>query len=258
MKGSRSQAGAFTLLEVLVVIGAIAVLIGLSLPALRGARGRALESAVLAHQRDVGVVVTIYLNDHQGAFPYYGVPGTDIAPLTYHHEGSSMLGRWVYGDERGAYWMHPFAWAYFMLGEGYQVMGAFTGPERKGEPEVSFDNGVSAWDHLTHAAFAQAEYFSQGAEQTPRLHGGQRVQSVAYPSKKVVLRRWNQVRTRLIPNPNPTDAQLARIPNFLWFADGHGAMFSLDAMRAAAPTPFVPGGDPGMTTIDGVLGRDIP
>lgn len=246
---------AFTLIELIIVIGAVGVLLALSLPALRGARVRALESAISAHQRDVGVVLTTYFNDHKGAFPYYGVPGTDIAPLKYHHQGSSMLGRWVYGDERGAYWQHTIDWAYFMLGRGYQVGGAFIRPELD-EQRPSFDNGIAAWDHLTHAAFAQPEYFRQGAEQTPRLHAGQRVQTVAHPSKKVVLRRWNHARSDLLPNQ--TDAQLAGVPLFLWFADGHSAMFSLDDMRAAAPIPAVPEGDPGMTTIDGVLGRDIP
>lgn len=67
---SRGCAG-FTLVELLVVIGIIAVLIGLLLPALNGARESARTAACLANLRSIGIAATAYSQQ----FGNYTVPG---------------------------------------------------------------------------------------------------------------------------------------------------------------------------------------
>jgi len=65
-KGAR---GAFTLVELLVVIAVIALLIGVLVPALAGARraGRAAVSS--SNLRQIGVGVRLYLNDYEQTLP---------------------------------------------------------------------------------------------------------------------------------------------------------------------------------------------
>src|SRR5688572_23629146 len=60
---------AFTLVELLVVIGVIAVLIGLLLPVLSKARAAANRAACLSNIRQLGVGVLMYCNDNGGWFP---------------------------------------------------------------------------------------------------------------------------------------------------------------------------------------------
>jgi type II secretory pathway pseudopilin PulG len=252
MRGAPRHPPGFTLVEALVVIGVIAILIGISVPALRGARTRALETAVLAHQRQVGLSLTHYLNDHNGALPYYGVPGTALAPLKYHTGPNT--GHWIHGPA-GAYWMQPYYWAYFMLGKGYDATPAFTGPESQYEPPALKLN-VHCLDIMTYTAFANPRFFSQGVEQTSSLYAGQRIQTVTYSSRKGVLLRYNSARLRNMPHVD--QVTFNRMGHFVWFADGHGAMHSIESMRAGAPVRnVIPDGAPVLSTIDGLLGRDI-
>jgi prepilin-type processing-associated H-X9-DG protein/prepilin-type N-terminal cleavage/methylation domain-containing protein len=66
---------AFTLVELLVVIGIIALLIGILLPALRKARDAAQTTQCLSNIRQLDSAVFQYTQANRGkVFPYYGAP----------------------------------------------------------------------------------------------------------------------------------------------------------------------------------------
>ena len=83
--GGASQPGrdarGFTLVELLVVIGIIAVLVAILLPALNKARDSARAVKCAAHLRTVGQGVAIYVADGRGAFP-----------ASYIYNGQSIIG----------------------------------------------------------------------------------------------------------------------------------------------------------------------
>ena len=59
----------FTLVELLVVIGIIALLVGILLPTLSSARDSAKTVACLSNQRQIGQGLVFYNNDWNGALP---------------------------------------------------------------------------------------------------------------------------------------------------------------------------------------------
>jgi prepilin-type N-terminal cleavage/methylation domain-containing protein/prepilin-type processing-associated H-X9-DG protein len=77
---SRQQSRGFTLVELLVVIGIIAVLIAILLPALTKARQQAARVACMSNQRQLITGATAYMVHNKGRFPYQPAAPRAVTP----------------------------------------------------------------------------------------------------------------------------------------------------------------------------------
>jgi|SRR5687768_1376948 prepilin-type processing-associated H-X9-DG protein/prepilin-type N-terminal cleavage/methylation domain-containing protein len=66
---STSESRAFTLVELLVVIGVVALLVGILLPALSAARNSAKTASCLSNLRQLALAAQVYAQNHNGRFP---------------------------------------------------------------------------------------------------------------------------------------------------------------------------------------------
>lgn len=69
---ARTPRRAFTLVELLVILGIIAILLAILLPSLSKARKQAQTAACLSNQRQLVAACVMYANEHNGLLPFTG------------------------------------------------------------------------------------------------------------------------------------------------------------------------------------------
>ena len=83
---NRSRVSGFTLVELLVVIGIIALLISMLVPALNRARAAGRTITCASNVRQIGLVFRLYATDNRDSLP----------PGQYDHGGAE--GNWTWTD----------------------------------------------------------------------------------------------------------------------------------------------------------------
>lgn len=79
---AHGRIAGFTLVELLVVIGLIALLIGMLMPALSRVREQSRQVACASNLRQIGMSLLIYANESRGWLYPVGPPGGDGLPTT--------------------------------------------------------------------------------------------------------------------------------------------------------------------------------
>jgi prepilin-type N-terminal cleavage/methylation domain-containing protein/prepilin-type processing-associated H-X9-DG protein len=127
MSSVRPKTHAFTLVELLVVIGIIAVLIAILLPALSKARKAAQSTSCLSNLKQVGVAMTMYATDNKGFLPIWA-DYLDTSQPTYSYP-VSWVARLViqrYLPDKTAIYICPSAPPY-RIGEVNSTLVTWTG-----------------------------------------------------------------------------------------------------------------------------------
>lgn len=89
--GSRRSSGAFTLIELMVVIGIIAILAALLLPVLASAKEKGRRTQCINNLKQLGMALQLYADDHGDQLPgpvwqgfYENYDNQDTVRLTYY------------------------------------------------------------------------------------------------------------------------------------------------------------------------------
>lgn len=240
----RQPAG-FTLIEILVVIAVIAVLLGIAIPTLRGARRSAIIVVTLANQQQAERVLRLYLQDNDERYPNWGEPGTFAAELNWDEQDLFITDRW---------WDQPVYWGVYLHMLGYEGWAGM-GPEANNgtyEQAVLKSDCVGcdlmSWHSITNTAYAAPTFWDATTSPDKKYHETLRSTSIAYPSNKgvLILRRGILGRSRTLDQ------------DMIHFGDGHGAtLLRSDLTPGVVRGVMHNNGYPAYNTPEGFLGRDL-
>jgi prepilin-type N-terminal cleavage/methylation domain-containing protein/prepilin-type processing-associated H-X9-DG protein len=185
--------GGFTIVELLVVIGVIAVLLALLLPALSGARRDANQIVCESNLRSIGQALAAYEAINEG-----------FIPASYSYHGQTITnGKQTYTVMR---YVH---WSYFIYGKGLAPPGSLQCPELDGgglpptnttddnllpgqvddTPGV-VDEQVPRVAYTLNEALSPRNKFALGFQGAVRIYRFVHVASLPHPSTTILATEW--------------------------------------------------------------------
>lgn len=186
----RSRSAAFTIIELMAVIGIVAVLLAILLPALSGARESAKLNTHRANMRECLNTITLYSENYGSSFPFMGVVGhpeqgveefNDLQP-----SGSGMSYNATYFSA------NQFHWPTVVQRAGFDIATiAEPEPDRRQYMLDRYHNPelLGSAYQLTHATVATPDYWNIGTTPffEPYYFKPLRTHQVRYPSAKGML-----------------------------------------------------------------------
>jgi prepilin-type N-terminal cleavage/methylation domain-containing protein/prepilin-type processing-associated H-X9-DG protein len=129
---NRRRLRAFTLVELLVVIGIIAVLIAMLLPALNAAREQSRRTVCLSNLRQLGIYLKLYGAQNKDVLPIGHIQQKQFNYVVFFHQVGGA--KWDHG-------MMSLLYLDGLLKDGGQ---AFYCPSEE-DPEQSYDSPINPW-----------------------------------------------------------------------------------------------------------------
>jgi prepilin-type N-terminal cleavage/methylation domain-containing protein/prepilin-type processing-associated H-X9-DG protein len=254
----------FTLVELLVVIGIIAVLIGILLPTLNKARSAGVRAACASNLRQFGVVFQTYLYDSRGVYPAHVSD-----PMTYvpydSSKGESAPWLWM---GRGMRWMlEPYVNKALSAKNGDS-----TETSKNGAYERRHDAAAGIWwcpadnvdpDKFDRTSYAYSMSFYHSIDQinamatVPHNYSvalvmpsvAQKASKARQGSSKILAGEYNAFH---FPIPKDSGWLGSKGDRQYLFADGHAEL-----VRAKDVLPANDGNPNPNLTKDGIGGRDV-
>lgn len=250
---------AVTLVELLLVIGILGVLIGLLIPALRGARASAGATGSLANLSGIGKSLEIYAQANRMRYPYpprdedgenSASHGPSFGPLFATSrpgpDDSKLFFSPVFRMER--YW--PLVLLEAAPLEEHIQTWISPGHESLANPEAILNIFPPRVSYRYNNSFvAKPRVWSGAPGVTWDDIGPQMVTNVAHPSAKVVM--YDSDRSYLAKDPTPTD------PRPLLFVDGSASLRLDSDARAPVENPLDESRRRYHDTANGILGVDF-
>jgi prepilin-type N-terminal cleavage/methylation domain-containing protein len=239
--------GAFTIIELLVCIGVVAILVAITLPYLASSRSRARETKCLSNLRGLGSAMELYTQRFNGKYPFaIGGQKLDLSP---DHDETSVM-QIASNFDVSLNWpglMHEVApWR-----EWYSTWVCPGARRKSGEPWVSSPedplgpNGPSCF--VSDTFLARPEAWSVGTAPSEQLVRAVSASDVLFPSAKVFM--FDGERAHLAPND---DRDMFPV----LFADAHAKIRRLSEASKPGVNVLTGSSVPLRDTLDGARGRD--
>lgn len=244
--------------EVLVVIGVVAILLAVSLPSLQGARSRARGIGGLSNIRQLGTLVSLYM-DVRGSAPAL------LAPIYSSDPSDEQEFETVWGTIHGYWWTNAYLF-HFALDEMPDA-SVLTDP---GHPAADTAEhlertGVAMPDYaLSESFYAEPAYWDRWTQRGPVQWRTQALERVRYPSNKVFMKQTMAYDVPGFPSGYMACCVDAVQSSVLWSdlsstreVQGNLLPGAPNFWDVRLPPPQVwASGRPVDCTQDGVLGRD--
>lgn len=176
---------AFTLVELLVSLGVIAILLSLVIAGLRGARERGRDTVALSNLRSLGVTLELFSSTHAALYPFVE-PGSRI----YYEPPGGLHNFYLTTDDR---WVARYVWPITLHDtapweDHYESWLCPEDRPSSGPPWVS-DSGAQRYPSYTYSNsfVANPAVWTTGASPTDADLKPQRATTVAFPSAKAVM-----------------------------------------------------------------------